>query len=191
MIGSLTRRLAYLRYLAEPGFWRWIVARADSLVVDHIRPWTLLARHEDTLIHPTVTFRKAENIHVGTHVRIQPYCAVWASPNSKITIGQYSGLGPGTVVFSSNHQYVSGVPFYLQPWTEKDVTIGRDVWVGAGCVILPGVTIGDGAVVAAGSVVTKDVPAGAVVAGVPAKVIRSRDGEKPLPAGAHALPDDA
>jgi acetyltransferase-like isoleucine patch superfamily enzyme len=67
------------------------------------------------------------------------------------------------------------VPYHEQLWTEKGVTIGRDVWVGAGCVILPGVTIGDGAVLAAGSVVTKDVPAGAVVGGVPAKVIKARE----------------
>ena len=55
------------------------------------------------------------------------------------------------------------------------MTIGPDVWVGARCVILPGVTIGEGAVIAAGSVVTKDVPAGAVVGGVPARIIKTRE----------------
>lgn len=175
MIGSLAKRLAYARYLLEPGFWRWVVHRLDYTVSDHIKPWTQMRRREGTHIHPTVSFRKAENIELGRFVRIQPYCCVWASPNSRIVIGDYSGLGPGTVVFSSNHQFVPGVPYHEQPWTEKGVTIGRDVWVGAGCVILPGVTIGDGAVLAAGSVVTKDVPAGSVVGGVPAKVIKARD----------------
>jgi acetyltransferase-like isoleucine patch superfamily enzyme len=136
-----------------------------------------------------VTFRRAENIEIGTHVRIQPYCAIWASPKGKISIGQYTGLGPGTVVFSSNHQFVPGMPYYKQPWREEAVTIGRDVWVGAGCVILPGVTIGDGAVVAAGSVVTRDVPAGAVVAGVPARVIKSRTSEDASEV-AHAAHDE-
>jgi acetyltransferase-like isoleucine patch superfamily enzyme len=191
MMGALSQRLAYLRYLATPGFWRWLVARMDSVVVDHIRPWNQLPRREKTHIHPTVTFRKAENIEIGTHVRIQPYCAIWASPKGKITIGQYTGLGPGTVVFSSNHQYQPGVPFYRQPWIEKGVTIGRDVWVGAGCIILPGVTIGDGAVVAAGSVVTRDIPPGAVVAGVPARVIKSRDATAPLPELANTANEDA
>jgi maltose O-acetyltransferase len=55
---------------------------------------------------------------------------------------------------------------------EKTVTIGRNVWVGSGCIILPGVTIGDNSVIAAGSVVTKDVPEGALMGGVPAKQIR-------------------
>lgn len=55
-----------------------------------------------------------------------------------------------------------------------DVTIGNDVWIGHGAVILPGRSIGDGAVVAAGAVVTKDVPAYAIVAGVPARVVKER-----------------
>ena len=59
----------------------------------------------------------------------------------------------------------------------RTVTIGNDVWIGANVVILPGVRIGDGAVLAAGAVVTKDVPAYAIVGGVPAKVIRYRFSE--------------
>ena len=54
----------------------------------------------------------------------------------------------------------------------KPVTIGRDVWIGANCTILPGVTIGNNIVIAAGAVVTKDVPDNCVAGGVPAKIIR-------------------
>lgn len=52
------------------------------------------------------------------------------------------------------------------------VVLGENVWIAAGAIVLPGVHVGDGAIVAAGAVVTRDVPAGAVVAGVPARVIR-------------------
>lgn len=175
MIGGLLRRAAYARFLFAPGFWRWVVSRVDYMVVDQIIPWTQLPRRERTVIHPSVSFRRAENIELGSHVRIQPFCCLWASPNAKIIVGQYSGLGPGTVIFSSNHQFVPGLPYYKQPWTEKTVTIGSDVWIGARCVILPGVTIGEGAVVVAGLVVTRDVPAGAVVGGVPARIIKTRE----------------
>lgn len=56
----------------------------------------------------------------------------------------------------------------------KRVTVGNDVWIGTGVMVMGGVTIGDGAVIGAGAIVTKDVPPYAVVAGVPAKVIRYR-----------------
>jgi acetyltransferase-like isoleucine patch superfamily enzyme len=80
------------------------------------------------------------------------------------------------MIYSSNHQYAAARgPYHEQAWTEKDVTIGRDCWIGGGSIILPGVTIGDGCVVAAGSVVTKDVPAGCLVAGVPARQIVPRN----------------
>lgn len=60
------------------------------------------------------------------------------------------------------------------------IHIGRNVWIGAGAIVLPGVTIGDGAVVAAGAVVTKDIPDNTIVGGVPAKVMKTitADGEK-------------
>ena len=57
------------------------------------------------------------------------------------------------------------------PMVDKPVAIGDFVWIGCRCIILKGVTIGDGAVIAAGSVVTKDIPAGAIAGGVPAKIL--------------------
>ena len=55
------------------------------------------------------------------------------------------------------------------------MVIGKNVWLGASVTVVPGVTIGDNAVIAAGAVVTKDVPANTIAAGVPAKVIRELD----------------
>jgi acetyltransferase-like isoleucine patch superfamily enzyme len=58
---------------------------------------------------------------------------------------------------------------------ERDVTIGADCWIGTKAVITAGVSLGDGCVIGAGAVVTHDIPAGAIAAGVPARVIRMRD----------------
>ena len=62
-------------------------------------------------------------------------------------------------------------PFYTD--CGRNIHIGKNVWIGAGAIVLPGVTVGDNAVIAAGAVVTRDVPENTVVAGTPAKVIRT------------------
>jgi serine acetyltransferase len=95
--------------------------------------------------------------------------------NGPLTIGRHCLIGPGVYITDHNHGMALGVPMFRQPTTMSPVSIGHDVWLGARCVILPGVTIGDGAVVAAGAVVTRDVAANAVVAGVPARVLRHRE----------------
>ena len=171
---SIFGRLGHIRLLGNPRVWRWIVARFDETIQDHVVPWTQLQRGERSYVHPSVSFRSAQNIELGAHTRVQPNCVIWASPKSRIVIGALTGIGPGTMMFSSNHTFVPGLPYHKQPWREADIIIGNDVWVGAGSVIVAGVTIGDGSVVAAGSVVTRDVPPMSVAAGVPAKVIASR-----------------
>lgn len=181
VVKALGSRLAYLGLLRHRGTWRWLIDTADYLVVDHVEPWSELQRSPASLIHPSVSFRCARNVLVGPNTRIQPNSVLWASPGSTITIGAYTGLGPGTMIFSSNHRFALGEPYHKQPWDEKSVTIGRDVWVGAGTIILPGVTIGDCCVIAAGSVVTKDIPPNSLAAGVPAKVLRARDPLVSLP----------
>lgn len=174
MIGALLKRAAYVRFLFRPGVWRWFVHSVDYLVADHLLAWAHLGKKPHSMVHPSVSFRSGHNVLIESHTRIQNGCVLWASPNSKIRIGKYSGLGPGTKIFSSNHEYTPGVPYHQQAWREEDVTIGDDVWVGAGTIIVAGVTIGSGSVIAAGSVVTRNIPSGSVAAGVPAKVIKSR-----------------
>lgn len=66
------------------------------------------------------------------------------------------------------------IPMTSQGHIEKDIVIEDDVWIGYGAQIMSGITVGTGAIVAAGAVVTKDVPPYSVVAGVPARVIKSR-----------------
>ncbi|OLT44749.1 acetyltransferase [Serinicoccus sp. CNJ-927] len=89
-----------------------------------------------------------------------------------ITIGDRSLVGHGSTITTLNH----GVdPARRGDMIPAPVRIGQDVWLGASVTVVPGVTIGDGAIVGAGAVVTKDVPARTVVAGVPARVVRSID----------------
>jgi acetyltransferase-like isoleucine patch superfamily enzyme len=91
-----------------------------------------------------------------------------------VSVGAHTVIAPGCFITDHNHQTAANLRIDQQLSRPVPVRIGRDVWLGAGAVILPGVTIGDGAVVGAGAVVTHDVPAGAVVAGVPARPIGAR-----------------
>lgn len=92
-----------------------------------------------------------------------------------ISIGRDVLIGPGVVIYSQNHEYRNpDALISSQGYVHKPVTIGDDVWLAARAIVLPGVEIGNGAVVASGAVVTKSVPAFAIVAGVPAKEIGTR-----------------
>jgi nodulation protein L len=86
-----------------------------------------------------------------------------------IEIGEGTFIGPNVTVVTDNHRLDDVTVLNCRP-----VRIGRGVWIGACASVMPGVSIGDDSVVAGGAVVTKDVPAGAVVAGVPARTIRQK-----------------
>lgn len=89
-----------------------------------------------------------------------------------ITIEDDVLIGPKVSLVTESHPLD---PAERKSLVVKPVVIKRNAWIGAGAIILPGVTIGENAVVAAGAVVNKDVPANTVVAGIPAKVIRNID----------------
>lgn len=108
-----------------------------------------------------------KNIKLGKGVFINAGCQF--QDQGGITIGDGSLIGPKTVIATLNHNMN---PYKRANLLPAPVAIGKNVWVGANCTILPGVTIGDGAVVAAGAVVTKDVRPNTVVGGVPAKIIK-------------------
>jgi acetyltransferase-like isoleucine patch superfamily enzyme len=108
-----------------------------------------------------------KNLTLGKDVFINMGCRF--QDTGGITIGDGSLIGHGSTLTTLNH---SVDPDRRADMTPAPIVIGRKVWLGASVTVVPGVTIGDGAVVAAGAVVTKDVPAGAIVAGVPAKLLR-------------------
>jgi acetyltransferase-like isoleucine patch superfamily enzyme len=114
-------------------------------------------------IYPGAVLRIGDNVVINNGTII--------STRIRIEIGEGTGIGYHCLLMDSDgHPLVPG-----EPINEGPITIGRHVWIASKVSILQGVTIGDFAVVATGAVVTKDVPAYAVVAGVPAKVIRMLD----------------
>jgi acetyltransferase-like isoleucine patch superfamily enzyme len=135
------------------------------------------------------TFEIGDGVFVGEHVVIQGRAGgsctigdhVWIGPQAyfdarDLVIEECVGWGPGAKVLGSTHTGLPvNVPIMQTDLEIRPVRIGAWADVGVNAVILPGVTIGRGAVVGAGAVVTRDVPALAVVVGVPAKVIRYRE----------------
>ena len=95
--------------------------------------------------------------------------------NGGLRIGNHVMIGPHVGIYTSNHVFDRmDQPMQCQGIRTSSVLIDSDVWIGSHAVILAGVRIGKGAVVAAGAVVTREVPPGAVVGGVPARVIKTR-----------------
>jgi len=124
---------------------------------------------------PNVSLTCGRLITLGQHCNIGERCYLWAGPTKgRIVIGNHTSLAPEVFITTSNYQFRAGIPFRKQPMSEKDVTIGDDVWLGARVIVTAGVTIGDGCIVGAGSVVTRDLPANAIAVGVPARVIATR-----------------
>ena len=107
------------------------------------------------------------NIRLGEGVFLNFNCVILDVV--EVTIGDKTQIAPGVQILTADHPRspevrASGLEF------GRPIHIGRNVWIGGGAIILPGVTIGDDALVGAGSVVTRDVPAGATVVGNPARV---------------------
>lgn len=97
------------------------------------------------------------------------------SIKSSCVIGSYTLIGPNVQIQDSNHSMKRNNLIKYQRASIEPITIGNDVWIGAGAKVLAGVTIGDGAVIGANAVVTRDIPDFAIAVGCPAKVIRYRE----------------
>ncbi len=144
-----------------------------------------------------LTIRKNVEIHgdvsIGAFTLINRYSVITGLVRK---IGRFTSIGPNVYIGPANHNYnqtssrgLTAIADFLKIELQNDLTdrikkekaevhrstsVGHDVWLGGHSIILNGVTVGNGAVVAAHSVVTKDVPPYAIVAGVPAKIIKYR-----------------
>lgn len=114
------------------------------------------------------------SLTVGNDTYIQPRCQ-FAAFKAPIRIGSEVQIAPYCAFYPYNHGFAPGEVIKNQPLTTKGgILIEDDVWLGVGVVVLDGVRIGKGAVIGAGSVVTHDIPEGAIAMGVPARVIKMR-----------------
>jgi acetyltransferase-like isoleucine patch superfamily enzyme len=125
------------------------------------------------VFYPGVWVFTGRNLQLGDDVDLAR--GVLLTTDGGVSIGARTLVGYGTHILSSNHKIpIMPEKIFYSGHEKKSFEIAEDVWIGAGCVILPGVTIGHSSVIAAGSVVTKDVPAEVIVAGVPARIIKER-----------------
>ena len=122
---------------------------------------------ESCFIIPPFHTEFGKNTKIGKNVFINSCCRF--QDNGGIEIGDKTMIGPNVTITTLNHDINSETRINATP---KPVKIGKNVWIGADCTILPGVTIEENSVIGAGSVVTKNVPNNVVVAGNPAKVIK-------------------
>lgn len=108
------------------------------------------------------------NIHLGANVFMNFNCVILDV--AEVHIGDGTQIGPAVQIMTADHPReadarAAGLEF------GRPIRIGSNVWIGAGAILLPGITVGDNAIIGAGSVVTRDVPASATVAGNPARPI--------------------
>ena len=168
MSGKVLRVLAQGMVLGERGWRRLRMMLQRSLFGSHGRNFTFDPDGSYTYL----------NIHVGDDVSLGWRPTILAAL-SEIRIGSKVMFGPYVIIIGGSHNIVVPGRFMIDVHDKAanddlGVVIEDDVWVGARAMILRGVRVGRGAVIGAGSVVTKSVPPYALVAGIPARVIRFR-----------------
>ncbi len=146
-------RLAMARYNAgnEPSVLREIFAHLG----------------EDATPRAPFFFEYGFNISIGRRSFLNFNCVLLDV--TPITIGENSQIGPAVQIYAADHPRDPSVR-RLGLENGRPVTIGSNVWIGGGAILLPGITVGDDAIIGAGSIVTRSVPAGATVVGNPARL---------------------
>ncbi len=149
----------------------WLVRYNAALALPVAQRHVILSERlahvgRDAVIRPPFFCDYGYNIHLGDGVFLNFNCVILDVVS--VSIGNGTQIGPAAQIYAADHPRDAktrreGFEF------GRPVRIGRDVWIGGGSIILPGITIGDGAVVGAGSVVTRNVGAGETVVGNPAR----------------------
>ena len=167
------RRLRLLRSLAKKKVPHGTVATSVR-VQENVRIY-IGKKCSGFEIGEKVQVRRNSTIEAGGKLLIGPETVVgvgnFIQADGEVEIGQGCLFGPSVKVFSTSHDYGREGELH-QPLSKGAVRIGKNVWVGAGCVISSNVVVGDNSVIGANSFVNKDVPPNCVVAGSPAKVIK-------------------
>jgi maltose O-acetyltransferase len=125
---------------------------------------------EDTVIRPPLYVDYGSQLRIGA--RSFANYGLVALDVAAITIGDDVQIGPNVQLLTPTHPVEAG-PRRDKWEAAEPITIGANVWLGGGVIVLPGVTIGENTVVGAGAVVTKDLPADVVAVGNPARVVRT------------------
>ena len=186
----MKKLLGVARSLVHPMTWLQPIRLLHFYGYSHVLPRRKLTMGAGATIAPNVSLRNGERIVIGAGSKIGERAYLWAGDSvGRITIGRNCRLGPEVFVTASDYGRMPGQPIAEQARDERDITIGDDVWLGARVFVGTGVTIGDGCVVSANSVVTRDLPAGAIAAGVPARVVRRREDYAQVGEAAAAEPD--
>ncbi|WP_311223306.1 MULTISPECIES: sugar O-acetyltransferase [unclassified Acidovorax] len=158
---------------------RWLARYNDAAAhaaLDAIGRHALLAEGlgavgPGSVVRPPFHCDYGFNLRLGAGVFLNFNCVVLDVV--EVTIGDGTQIGPGVQILAADHPRdaagrATGAEF------GRPVRIGQHVWIGAGALLMPGVTVGDGALIGAGSVVTRDVPAGVTVVGNPARALPQR-----------------
>ncbi len=142
-------RLGFVRRLVRNAWWK---AR-------------LQAMGDESTIYPFVMIHEPEHVRIGARCAIAEFVHIWGSGG--ITIGNDVLIASHAAITSVTHDPKARC--FRETTVRKAVEIGDNVWIGAGAIILPGISIGMGSIIGAGAVVTKSVPPGTLIVGVPGK----------------------
>ena len=182
-ITGLLTPLARLSLAADPLRRAWAHAQLSVRIEGRVDPSVVVLRCPE--IHGTGRINLGRNLYLyrDLYLETQQTGSISVGDDvvisrgthivsfAAITIGEKSMIGEYVSLRDANHNFGGGVTLRNSGYSSRPIVIGRNVWIGRGVVVLAGVRIGDNAVVAANAVVTRDVPAGATVAGVPARPI--------------------